>query len=351
MSAPSLNDRAQRLLKTHVECYIREGQPVGSKTLVERAALAVSPATVRNIMAELEERGYVASPHTSAGRVPTEAGYRLFVDNLVTFSPPEQQQLQRLAGELSPEKTAGELVEAASRLLSDFACMAGVVAVPRRRFGTLRQVEFLPLAGNRVLVILVLNQREVQNQIIHTDRDYDEAELRQAANFINQHYAGLDVDGIRARILEQMRADKERMDGLMQEALDMAGRALDSGDAAPDLKLAGEAHLIAGLAGGGGLERIREVFEAFRRKRDILDLMDRCGAATGVKVFIGSESGYQAFADCSIITAPYGAGGDTLGVLAVVGPTRMAYERVVPLVDVTARLLGAALAPGERGNP
>lgn len=355
MSAPVMNDRAQRLLKTLVECYIREGQPVGSRTLVREAALPVSPATVRNVMAELEERGYVQSPHTSAGRVPTQQGYRLFVDSLVTFSPVEKQQLRQLAGELTAEKTAGELVDAASRLLSEFSRMAGIVAVPRKRFGTLRQVEFLPLAGNRVLVILVLNQREVQNQIIQTDREYSEPELRQAANFINQHFGGLDVEGIRTRILEQMRADKERMDGLMQEALDMAGKALGERGEEPDLKLAGESNLIAGLAGEAGVGRIRDVFEAFQRKRDILDLMDRCGEASGVKIFIGHESGYPAFTECSIISAPYGAGGDVLGMLAVVGPTRMAYERVVPLVDITARLLGAALAPRSPelppGNP
>lgn len=346
MSAPSLNERAQRLLKTLVECYIREGQPVGSKTLVEKAALPVSAATVRNIMAELEDRGYVASPHTSAGRVPTEQGYRVFVDNLVTFSPLERRQLALLTGELSADKTAPELVDAASRLLSDFSRMTGVVAVPRRRVGTLRQVEFLPLAGNRVLAILVLNQREVQNQIINTEREYSEAELRQAANFVNANLGGLDIDGIRDRILELMRADKEHMDSLMQEALDMAGRALDAQDAAsPDVKMTGESNLIAGLAADAGVGRIRDVFDAFQRKRDILDLMDRCSAASGVKIFIGSESGYEAFADCSIITAPYGKGGDALGVLAVVGPTRMAYERVVPLVDITARLLSAALNP------
>jgi heat-inducible transcriptional repressor len=347
MIGPVLNERAQRLLKTLVECYIREGQPVGSKTLVREAALPVSPATVRSIMAELEERGYVASPHTSAGRVPTEQGYRLFVDNLVTFSPLEQREMQRLSGELCAEKTAHELVDTASRLLSDFSRMAGVVAVPRRRVGTLRQVEFLALAGNRVLVIFVLNQREVQNQIIHTDRDYDEAELRQAANFINQHFGGLDIDGIRDRIVELMRADKERMDVLMQEALDMAGKALGAQESEPDIKLAGESNLIAGLAAETGVERIRDVFEAFQRKRSILDLMDRCSAASGVKVFIGSESGYDAFSGCSIITAPYGKGGDALGVLAVVGPTRMAYERVVPLVEITARLLGSALSPAK----
>ncbi|MFZ5723814.1 MAG: heat-inducible transcriptional repressor HrcA [Pseudomonadota bacterium] len=345
MSAPTLNERAQRLLKTLVECYIREGQPVGSKTLLEKAALPVSPATVRNIMAELEERGFVASPHTSAGRVPTEQGYRMFVDSLVTFSPVEQRQLAQITGELSADKTAPELVEAASRLLSDFSRMTGLVAVPKRRVGVLRQVEFLPLAGNRVLAILVLNQREVQNQIIHTDREYAETELRQAANFINQHFAGLDIDGMRQRILDLMRADKERMDALMQEALDIAGRALDTPQAPADLKLAGESNLIAGLAGEAGIGRIRDLFDAFQRKRDILDLMDRCSATGGVKIFIGSESGYEAFADCSIITAPYGKGGDALGVLAVVGPTRMAYERVVPLVDVTARLLSAALNP------
>ncbi|MFZ5756870.1 MAG: heat-inducible transcriptional repressor HrcA [Pseudomonadota bacterium] len=345
MSVPTLNERAQRLLKTLVECYIREGQPVGSKTLVEKAALPVSPATVRNIMAELEERGFVASPHTSAGRIPTEQGYRVFVDNLVTFSPLEQRQLAQITGELSADKTAPELVEAASRLLSDFSRMTGVVAVPKRRIGVLRQVEFLPLAGNRVLVILVLNQREVQNQIIHTDREYSESDLRQAANFVNQHFAGLDIDAMRQRMLELMRADKEHMDLLMQQALDMAGRALDAQDRQPDVKLAGESNLIAGLGAETGIDRIRDLFDAFQRKRDILDLMDRCSAASGVKIFIGSESGYEAFADCSIITAPYGRGGDALGVLAVVGPTRMAYERVVPLVDITARLLGAALNP------
>lgn len=344
MSAPSLNDRAQRLLKTLVECYIRDGQPVGSKTLVEKAALPVSAATVRNIMAELEDRGYVASPHTSAGRVPTEAGYRVFVDNLVTFSPLEQRQLAQLTGELSADKTAPELVEAASRLLSDLSRMTGMVVVPRRRVGVLRQVEFLPLSGHRVLVILVLNQREVQNQIIDTDREYSEVELRQAANYINQHFGGLDIDGMRQRIVELMRADKERMDVLMQEALDMAGKALDGNQAAPDVKLAGESNLIAGLAGEAGIDRMRDLFDAFQRKRDILDLMDRCNSAGGVKIFIGSESGYHAFADCSIITAPYGKGGDALGMLAVVGPTRMAYERVVPLVEITARLLGSALS-------
>jgi len=345
MSGPALNDRAQRLLKTLVECYIREGQPVGSKTLVREAALPVSPATARSIMAELEERGYIISPHTSAGRVPTEQGYRLFIDNLVTFSPLEQRELRQLAGELSADKTATELVDTASRLLSEFSRMAGVVAVPRRRVGTLRQVEFLPLSGNRVLVILVLNQREVQNQIIQTDREYDEVELRQATNFVNQHFAGLDIDGIRNRIVELMRADKERMDVLMQEALDIAGKALDTRDAEPQIRLAGESNLIAGLAADTGVERIRDVFEAFQRKRSILDLLDRCSNASGVKVFIGSESGHDAFSGCSIITAPYGKGGDALGVLAVVGPTRMAYERVVPLVDITARLLGSALTP------
>jgi heat-inducible transcriptional repressor len=194
-------------------------------------------------------------------------------------------------------------------------------------------------------VILVLNQREVQNQIIQTDRAYDETELRQAANFINQHFAGLDINGIRERILAMMRADKERMDRLMQEALDIAGKVLDTQPAGADLRMAGESNLIAGLGQEAGIDRVRDVFEAFRSKQSILDLLDRSMAASGVKIFIGSESGYDAFAGCSIITAPYGRGGDSLGVLAVVGPTRMAYERVVPLVEITARLLGRALGP------
>lgn len=349
MVADGLNERAQKLLKVLVERYIREGQPVGSQTLLKDSGLPVSAATVRNIMAELEDRGYVASPHTSAGRVPTHQGYRLFVDSLITVSPLEGRILNNLKLELDAEKPSDELIASASQLLSSLTRQAGLVTLPSRHRLTLRQVEFLPLSDNRILVILVVNQREVQNRVIRTERPFSEAELKQAANYINHHFAGKELDTIRDNLLEAMRSDKDDIDRYMQASLDLAATALDVGesnDRPSEYVLAGEKQLLD-AATPDNLDKMRELFSAFERKKDILDLVDRCLLADGVQIFIGEESGYKAFGDFSVITAPYQlSDGRPLGVLGVIGPTRMAYEKVIPMVDVTARMLSLALRAG-----
>ncbi|MDF1779840.1 MAG: heat-inducible transcriptional repressor HrcA [Alcanivoracaceae bacterium] len=354
MALPDLNERKQRLLMALVERHIRDGQPVGSKTLAEGTGLSVSPATIRNIMAELEDIGVLSSPHTSAGRVPTEKGYRLYVDALLRSAPMNQSNSGNLKRELEqlihPNLSPQELVGQASKALAELTRMAGVVVVPRRAVTTLRQVEFLPLSGQRVLVILVINRAEVQNRIIHTDREYGEIELRQAANYINHTYAGCDLDDVCDGLLRTMQADKQQMDSMMQAAMDVAAKALQREDQSDGYVLSGEANLLDSTQ-AENLDKLKGLFEAFNHKRDILHLLERSIHAQGVQIFIGREAGYQPFSEYSLVSAPYsagdaGAGGSPVGVLAVVGPTRMDYERVIPTVDITARILSAAL----RGN-
>ncbi len=346
MTKLDLNERKQRLLMTLVERHIRDGQPVGSKTLATGSGLQVSPATIRNIMAELEDLGILASPHTSAGRIPTELGYRMYVDSLLASSVmerPDHRDLKReLQQLLAPEQSPQELISQASRTLAELTRMAGLVAVPRREVTTLRQVEFLPLSGKRVLVVLVVNRSEVQNRIIHTDRDYDEAELRQAANYINHTYAGCDLNSICDGLLNTMNADRQHMDALMQTAVAVAGKALRTEESDSDYVVSGESNLIQ-TAEAENLNQLRDLFDAFNHKRDILHLLERSIKADGVQIFIGRESGFRPFEDYSLISAPYRADNGPVGVLAVVGPTRMDYEKVIPTVDITAKILSAAL--------
>jgi heat-inducible transcriptional repressor len=342
MSGMALREREQQLLRTLVRLHIREGQPVGSRTLVQESGLPVSPATVRSIMAELEERGFVLTPHTSAGRVPTARAYRFFIDTLVTMQPLAGEELDTLKTQLDPDKTRPELLAAASSLLSRITQQAGLVTVPRGDAGRLRHVEFLPLAGGRVLVILVLDEKEVQNRIIHTEREYSEHELRSAANAVNSRFAGMALEQIREELLGTLRATRDSIDRLMQSAIDLASRALASEDPGQAYVVAGQSHLL----GSGSVEsmsRLRELFEAFQQQKDILHLMERSSRADGVQIFVGEETGFEPLVDFSLITAPYQTGGRTVGVLGVIGPTRMAYDRIIPVVDVTARMLSAAL--------
>ena len=346
MAKLELNERKQRLLMALVERHIRHGQPVGSKTLATGSGLAVSPATIRNLMAELEDMGLLASPHTSAGRVPTERGYRLYVDTLLASSTMERPDNARLRDELrqmlAPDQSPEALVSQASRSLAELTRMAGLVAVPRRDVTTLRQVEFLPLSGQRVLVVLVVNRSEVQNRIIQTSRDYTEVELRQAANYINKTYAGCDLDNICEGLLSTMDADRAQMDVLMQATMDIAGKALRQDRKDSDYVVSGESNLLEG-GQMDSIEKVRDLFDAFNRKRDILHLLERSMKADGVQIFIGRESGYQPFEEYSLVSAPYMVDNGPVGVLAVVGPTRMDYEKVIPTVDITARILSAAL--------
>ncbi|MCX2983283.1 heat-inducible transcription repressor HrcA [Halieaceae bacterium IMCC14734] len=343
MATKELNDRALVLLKTLIERHIRDGQPVGSKALLQEAGLPVSSATVRNVMSDLEERGYLVSPHTSSGRIPTAAGYRFFVDSLLQVSPLGPQAVQAMRDELHPDKSAQELIQSASGLLSSITAQAGVVTVPRQKANQLRQVEFLPLSGDRVLVILVVNEREVQNRIIHTERPYTEEELRQAANLLNQRFAGQPLSRAKHQILAEMEADRASIDGYLRDTLVLASQAFVEDEPEEDYVVAGESQLL-GSTTPEELDRLQELFFAFQRKKDLLHLLETCTRADGIQIFIGDEAGFQVLDGYSVITAPYGDGDGTVGVLGVIGPTRMAYEQVIPIVDVTARMLSSALS-------
>lgn len=341
MSDPVINERAQNLLKVLVDRYIQDGQPVGSRTLSRDSGMELSAATVRNVMADLEELGLIRSPHTSSGRIPTARGYRLFIDSLLTVKPLDSGELLSLQQQIGTISGPDEALSSASSLLSELTSMAGVVTVPRHEQESLRQLEFLPLSGNRVLVILVLNEREVQNRIIDTTRNFTAAELQQMANYLNQTYAGREIREVRESLLMDMEQTKLDMNRLMSSAIEMAQRAFQRGEE-DDFVLAGETNLMA-YSDMADMDKMRHLFEAFHRKSDILYLLDQSIHARGVQIFVGEESGFEVLEECSVVTAPYEAEGGVAGVLGVIGPTRMAYDRVIPIVDVTARLLGAAL--------
>ncbi|MFN2309155.1 MAG: heat-inducible transcriptional repressor HrcA [Gammaproteobacteria bacterium] len=347
---PVLNERAQHLLRVLVERYIRDGEPVGSRTLARDASLDLSPASIRNVMADLEDLGFVRAPHTSAGRMPTVQGYRFFVDSLLTVQPLDSVDLHRLRTEfdLDLDLNRKDLVGRASNLLSGITRLAGVVTLPRRKQAALRRIDFLPLTERRVLVILVLNEREVQNRIIHTERSYSAAELETAANFLNSQFAGQDISAVRERIVADLRQAREDVNRRMQDAVEMAGQVFDPGQLQDDddMVVAGQTNLME-FRELCEVDTLRHLFEAFNQKREILHLLDQCVHAQGVQIFIGEESGYTALDECSVVTAPYSVDGRVVGVLGVIGPTRMAYDRVIPIVDATARLLGAALNPRE----
>ncbi|MEM1143241.1 MAG: heat-inducible transcriptional repressor HrcA [Pseudomonadota bacterium] len=338
-----LSERAGTLLRTLVDMHIRDGQPVGSRVLGERAGLPVSPATVRNTMSELEERGYLQSPHTSAGRIPTAQGYRFFVDCVLQAGEDlDRGAAEILKSELNTDANASDLVQSATNLLSSVTMQAGVVTVPKSTSQPLRQVEFLPLSGDRVLVILVTNQRDVQNRIIHTRRVFSEEELKVAAEQINQQFFGRELGDIQQALSRDLALAQGSIDDFLSAKIDLARQALSDDEAAPDCLVVGKTQLLAG-ASPEELDRLRELFAALKRKQDLLHLFERCADADGVRIFIGEEAGFQAFDDYSIVTAPYGDGARPLGMLGVIGPTRMAYDRVIPVVDMTSRLLSAAL--------
>jgi heat-inducible transcriptional repressor len=347
----ALNERAQRLLTVLVEAYIRDGQPVGSRTLTRESGLTLSSATVRNVMADLEEFGFVTSPHTSAGRVPTDKGYRFFVDTLLKLRPSGVDQgvynvLEQRFGAASDDPRA--LVASASHLLSSFTQLAGVVTIPRVSHSAVTQIEFLQLSENRVLAILVVNGREVQNRILQLDRSFQAEELRRAANFLNEQFRGRELSEVRVSLLAQLQETRAHMNQLMLDAISMAQQMFGAGgtpDAAADVVIAGETNLM-GFAELSNVEKLKRLFDAFNEKRDILHLLDQCLRADRVQIFIGHESGYRILDDLSVVTAPYMVDNEVVGVLGVIGPTRMAYERVIPIVDLTARLLGSALNQG-----
>ncbi len=343
------NERAQFLLKALIQRFIRDGQPVGSRTLSRDSGLELSPATIRNVMSDLEELGLVSAPHTSSGRIPTPQGYRLFVDTLVRYKQPNEGDIRKLQIQLSEQQDdPGALLGSVSTLLSSLTSLASVVTIPRGQRAILRQIEFLALSDNRVLAILVINDREVQNRILHTEQPHTAAELQKAANFINDNYVGNDLMQIRERLLKDLDNTRDSMNQAMHDIISVAQSALE-GAAAPqgEFVLSGETNLMD-FAELSDLETLRRLFEAFSKKRFMLQMLDKSITASGVQVFIGEESGYQILDDVSVVTAPYKVDDDHIGVLAVIGPTRMAYDRVVPIVDITARLLASAMNPHDR---
>lgn len=340
-----LSERSLHLFKALVEHFIEDGTPVGSRTLSRDSNLGLSPATIRNVMADLEDVGLLHSPHTSAGRIPTAKGYRLFVDSLLRVNSLKSSQVEKIARELAPESDYASLMQRTSAMLSDVTQLAGVVMLPRSKQSILQHIEFVALSSNRVLVILVVNDREVQNRIINTDKTYSSSELQHVSNYLNELFAGKDLTHVRKSILEELEKMKEQVNQSMQSAIEMAQKAFDSDTPkkdSDDLLFSGQTNLMD-VAELGQVDKLKKLFETFNQKRDILHLLEQAINADGMQIFIGEESGYDVLDNCSVVTSPYEVDGQILGVLGVIGPTRMHYERVIPIVDITAKMLGAAL--------
>ncbi len=337
-----LDVRAKTLLKTLIERYIVEGQPVGSRTLSKYSGLELSPATIRNVMADLEEMGFITSPHTSAGRVPTPRGYRMFVDSLLTVRPLDAHHVSELKGALHPDAPQ-RLLSQASQLISELTRFAGVVIAPRRQAPRIRQIEFLSLTETRILLIIVTADGEVQNRIIMTQRPYTPSELVEAANYLTQNFVGLDFMQIRHRLQDELKQLSSDMSELMSAAVDAGTEA--SADPSAQYVITGERNLLAIDDLSTNMLRLRQLFDLFEQRTSLMQLLDLSTRAEGVHVFIGGESGIAPLDECSVVAAPYEVDGRIVGTLGVIGPTRMAYERVIPIVDITARLLSSALSP------
>ncbi|HOX99961.1 heat-inducible transcriptional repressor HrcA [Zoogloea sp.] len=337
----SLDLRSQVLLKTLVEHYITEGQPVGSRALSRHSGLKLSPATVRNVMSDLEELGFISSPHTSAGRIPTARGYRFFVDSLLTVQPLGIGQLQEIKGHIQPGEPQ-RVISAASQMLSGLTHFAGVVISPKKDAIKIRQIEFVSLSDTRVLLILVTTTGDVQNRILFTKRPYSSSELSNAATYLNQHFAGLAFPEIRSRIQDELKQLRSDMTELMTAAVEAGSAALE--DTQSTYVISGETNLLDAEDLSSNMARLRELFKLFEQKTGLMQLLDISNRAKGVQIFIGGESGLSPLDDCSVVTAPYQVDGQVVGSVGVIGPTRMAYERVIPIVDITARLLTSALS-------
>ncbi len=335
-----LTDRARILLKTLVERYITEGEPVGSRTLSKHSGLDLSPASIRNIMADLEDLGFVISPHTSAGRIPTPKGYRFFVDRLLTVRPLESIARSQMEHQLAPNDPQ-RLIASASNLLSELTQFAGLVLAPRRN-PAFRQVEFLSLSDKRVLLIIVTQEGEVENRVLVTERSYSQSQLIESGNYFNHHFAGLTFDQVKLKLKEELGRLRDDMTRLLSAAVDAGSEALESGR--DPVVVSGSRNLLNVEELSANVHRLRKLFDAFEQKTTLLQLLEQSRSAQGVQIFIGGDSELLPLDECSMVTARYEVDGQVVGTLGVVGPTRMAYERVIPIVDITARLLSNALS-------
>lgn len=331
-----MDDPARALLKALIERYIADGQPVGSRALSQLFDL--SPATIRNVMSDLEDLGLIHSPHTSAGRIPTPRGYRMFVDSLLAVQAYQLQPEQ--ISERLPANEPARALNAAADLLSSLTQFAGVVLTPKRT-QIFRQIEFIRLSEKRVLLIIVTPEGDVQNRILFVQRDYSESELVEAGNFFNRQFAGKSFDVVRRTLSVELAQLREEISGLMQAAVDASTEAAEDGDA---MLISGEHKLLDVMDTVSDMDRLRKMFSMFEKKTDLLQLLDVSCRAQGVQIYIGGDSQLMPLEDVSVITAPYGVDGKVVGTLGVIGPSRMAYERVIPIVDITARLLSNALS-------
>lgn len=330
-----LDDRSKLLLKALVERYIADGQPVGSRTLSRASGLELSPATIRNVMSDLEELGLIASPHTSAGRIPTARGYRLFVDTMLTVQPGAIQ-----SPSLAPDQPQ-KVISNAAQLLSNLSQFVGIVVAPRRT-SVFRHIEFLRLSERRVLVILVAPDGDVQNRVLFTEADYTQAQLVEAANFLNSHYEGVDIDHVRERLLGEMESLRTEIAALMQAAVTVSSESI--AETRDEIIISGERNLLSVSDFSSDMDHLRRAFQLFEQKAQLMRLMDIAGQAEGVRIFIGGESQVVPFEDLSIVSSPYEVDGKVVGTLGVIGPTRMAYDRMIQIVDVTSKLVSNALS-------
>lgn len=336
-----LNKRAQLLLKTLVERYIYEGQPVGSRSLSKFSGLDLSPATIRNVMADLEEMGLITSPHTSSGRIPTPQGYRLFVDKLLVVETLDKVAINHLENQLHPDNPS-RLINVASNLLSELTHFAGMVVTPKRTGAVFRYIEFMALSEKRILLIIVTPEGDVQNRIIFTETIYSHSDLVEAGNFINQHYAGCTLDDIRRRIHSELKQLRHDMTSLMNAAIEAGEDAVNESSEA--VVLTGERQLLNIHDVSDNLASLKKLFELFERKTKLLQLLELSRQAHGVKIFIGGESDIASLEDFSVVTAPYKMDEEIVGTVGVIGPRRMSYEKVIPIVDITAKLLSSGLS-------
>ena len=339
-----LDERAKTLLKTLVERYIADGQPVGSRTLSRASGLELSPATIRNVMADLEELGLIASPHTSAGRIPTARGYRLFVDTMLTARPLDMTRsepgLAAAHEQLQPDQPQRVIAHAA-QVLSNLSQFVGVVTAPRKA-GVFHHIEFMRLGERRVLVILVSPDGDVQNRVIFTARDHSPSELVEASNFINAHYSGLSIEAVRERLKTEIDALRGEISLLMQAAVQFGSEA--AGGENEQVVVSGERNLLTMQDFSSDMGSLRKLFDLFEQKTQLMRLLDVSSRAEGVRIYIGGESQIVPFEELSVVSAPYEVDGKIVGTLGVIGPTRMAYDRMIQIVDITSRLVGNALS-------
>ena len=334
--------RARRILSAIIDKYIEEGIPIGSKSLSLADNIGLSPASIRNVMSDLEELGFIASPYTSSGRVPTSKGYRFFIDSLLKLQPVEATELERIKKRVNlHDSNSRELAISVSNTLSAITKLAGIVTIPKQQVTRLKEIDFIQLSEKRILAIIVMNETEVENRILQMKRDYSKDELKQASNYINTHYKGRSLSYIKKHLINELMQTKEAVNSLMSDLIDIADQVLDFAE--PDEYIVAGQRRLMDFHELADIKKLRQLFDAFKEKQQLLELLDKSMSTNGIQIFIGEESGYQMFDNCTLITTPYTTEDGAIGVLGVIGPTRIAYQKVIPIVAITAKLLGKSL--------